>query len=350
MPLPNVPTIQTLPNKGEILQAPIYSPTQENVFERLLQLGGQRLENPQAGFAPFEERARSQFYQNTIPGLAERFTAMGGGQKSSAFQGALGQAGSDLESQLAQLRQTYGQQQEQMGLNMLGTGLTPQYNQAYYQPYNVGPQLAQAATKTVIDAAPEIISGVIGGAKKLFGGGDGGAKVTEAAKVAAPAVAGALGGAGLAGTTAAPTAATAAPTVATAATTAGAGGAGGAGLAGAAKATTLAGALNTIGAIAMPAAVATLGAFWLYGLLKKDPSQPSQFPNPFPNGTYSDQQGNRVESQGNVIKIFDKAGNLIDTTTFAGVNPPGTRQVPQGGQVYNYYGTNKPQTGPFTRL
>lgn len=359
MPLPNIPTIQPVPGGGEFLQAPIYSPTQENVFERLLQLGGQRLENPQAGFAPFEERARSQFYQNTIPGLAERFTAMGGGQKSSAFQGALGQAGSDLESQLAQLRQTYGQQQEQMGLNMLGTGLTPQYNQAYYQPTNISGALGQMAGQTAAQAIPAVAQGIsnfLGGARNAAGATIPSALGGAAGTAAGAGLAGAGAGAGLAGA-AAPSAAgtatgaglaggAAAPAAAGAGTAAGAAAA----PAGAAKATTLAGALNTIGAIAMPAAVATLGAFWLYGLLKKDPSQPGQFPNPFPNGTYSDQQGNRVESQGNVIKIFDKSGKMIDTTTFAGVNPPGTRQVPQGGQVYNYYGTNKPQAGPFTRL
>lgn len=67
--------------------------------------------NPQ-GFQPIEDRARQQFQTNTIPSLAERFTAMGGGaQRSSAFQGALGNAGSDLESQIAALRGQYGQQQ-----------------------------------------------------------------------------------------------------------------------------------------------------------------------------------------------------------------------------------------------
>lgn len=64
---------------------------------------------------PVEARARRQFSTSTIPSLAERFTALGSGgaQKSSAFQGALGSAASDLESQLAALRAQYGQQQKE---------------------------------------------------------------------------------------------------------------------------------------------------------------------------------------------------------------------------------------------
>jgi hypothetical protein len=52
-------------------------------------------------YGPIAEQARRQFATRTIPSIAERFTAMGGGQRSSAFQGALGSAASDLESQLA---------------------------------------------------------------------------------------------------------------------------------------------------------------------------------------------------------------------------------------------------------
>lgn len=357
MPLPNIPTIQAVPGGGEFLQAPIYSPTQENVFERLLQLGGQRLENPQQGFAPFEDRARSQFFQNTIPGLAERFTAMGGGQRSSAFQGALGQAGSDLESQLAQLRQNYGQQQEQMALNMLGTGLTPQYNQAYYQPANVSGALGQMAGQTLGTAAPEIISGIASGVQKILGGGGNtnpAKQATEAAGTALGGAAGTLGAAGLTGLTGtATTPATGAATVAgtTAPATGAALGTGTTATGTAAKAagaSTLAGALKAVGAIVMPLAVAGLGGWWVYNLLKKDPSQPSQFPNPFPAGTYNDAQGNRVVSQGNIIRIYDQSGKLIDTTTFAGPNAGRTPAQQPGGRIYPYYGGTKPVGGPYT--
>lgn len=92
-----------------------FNPQQLSALQQLLSGGMQN-----ADFGGIESRARKQFGEQTIPGLAERFTAMGNGQRSSAFQGALGQAGSDLESQLGALRSQYGMQQ-------LGMGLTPQF-------------------------------------------------------------------------------------------------------------------------------------------------------------------------------------------------------------------------------
>ena len=116
-----LPMSQPLPGGGQFLQTPRFTPEQSQVLQNLLQLGSQNF-NPEVQ----EQRARKQFYGETIPGLAERFTAMGGGQRSSAFQGALGQAGSDLESQLAAQRGQYGLQALQMGLQ-------PQ-NEQFLQP------------------------------------------------------------------------------------------------------------------------------------------------------------------------------------------------------------------------
>jgi hypothetical protein len=53
----------------------------------------------------FEAPAMRQFNEQIIPGLAERFSAMGAGaQSSSAFQQALGQAGAGLSERLQALR------------------------------------------------------------------------------------------------------------------------------------------------------------------------------------------------------------------------------------------------------
>ena len=81
-------------------QLPRFTPEQQSAMQQLLQLGLQSY-NPEAN----EKRARTQFQSQTIPSIAERFTSMGSGsQGSSAFQGALGQAGSGLEEALAALR------------------------------------------------------------------------------------------------------------------------------------------------------------------------------------------------------------------------------------------------------
>lgn len=84
------------------------------------------------GFEPIAQHARTQFQTNTIPGLAERFTSLGqGSQRSSAFQGALGQAGSELEQGLAALGSEFGQRQQGLDQNLLqlllGNSLQPEF-------------------------------------------------------------------------------------------------------------------------------------------------------------------------------------------------------------------------------
>ena len=53
----------------------------------------------------FEAPHMRQFQEQTLPGIAERFSGLGAGaQSSSAFQQQLGQAGASLQEQLASLR------------------------------------------------------------------------------------------------------------------------------------------------------------------------------------------------------------------------------------------------------
>ena len=106
-------------HQGRWSQQPTYAPQQQGALNWLTQQGMQN-----ADFGPIEQQYKNQFQSETIPGLAERFTSMGGGQRSSAFQGALGSAGSDLSSHLAALRSQFGMQQ-------LGMGLRPQFENIY---------------------------------------------------------------------------------------------------------------------------------------------------------------------------------------------------------------------------
>lgn len=94
----------------------------------------QGLQNPYEGFAPIANQAREQFQSSTVPSLAERFSSMGsGGQRSSAFQSALGQAGAGLESNLAALQSQYGQRQQGLLQNLLGLALQPNFDTIYQQ-------------------------------------------------------------------------------------------------------------------------------------------------------------------------------------------------------------------------
>ena len=93
------------------------SPEQEKIFtlvQQLLQgqLGG---EGQQAFEAPFLR----QFQEQTIPGIAERFSGLGA-QSSSAFQQSLGAAGAGLQENLAAMGATRQQNTITQLMQMLG--------------------------------------------------------------------------------------------------------------------------------------------------------------------------------------------------------------------------------------
>ncbi len=133
-------------------QIPLYDQQSQNILAQLLQQGSSGLQgvspqyqgqnlltqllgklgNNQNSFAPIEQQAKNQFYQETIPTLAERFTSLGtgGSQRSSAFQGTLGQAGAGLSEQIAALKAKYGLEERGLDQNLLGTLQGGQQNQA----------------------------------------------------------------------------------------------------------------------------------------------------------------------------------------------------------------------------
>jgi len=110
-----------------------YTPQQQALMDRLGQLGSAGIENSiSQGFAPIEAKARKGFNETTIPGIAERFSKMGtGAQNSSAFTQQLGQAGSDLETNLAALGSQYNLKQQDLYRRLLELGLKPQFENAF---------------------------------------------------------------------------------------------------------------------------------------------------------------------------------------------------------------------------
>jgi hypothetical protein len=122
---------------GQLQQFPRLSPQQLQLQGQAGNAAQQLLPGTQQGFnfAPIAQQARTQFNTQTIPSLAERFTSLGG-QGSSAFQGALGQAGAGLEEGLAGLESKFGLanqgQQQQLLLALLGMALQPQHENAYF--------------------------------------------------------------------------------------------------------------------------------------------------------------------------------------------------------------------------
>lgn len=117
---------------GKWKQLPTVTPQQAGLIGQAGQMGLQQLQNPYAGFEPIAQRAQSMFQQQTVPALAERFTALKGGALSSpAFASQLGQAGSGLSEALAALMAQYGQTQQGLGQSLLGLGLSPQFENTY---------------------------------------------------------------------------------------------------------------------------------------------------------------------------------------------------------------------------
>lgn len=109
-----------------------YTPEAQSALSFLLGQGRQNMQDPYAGFEPIAQRARSQFNQQTVPGLAERFTSMGDNALSSgAFASQIGQAGAGLEEGLAALQSQYGMQNRQMSLQELLGGIQPQFENMY---------------------------------------------------------------------------------------------------------------------------------------------------------------------------------------------------------------------------
>lgn len=146
-------------SKGGFQNIPIFNQQQSGAFGNILQQGQNLLNNP--GQSPMAQQAINQFNTQTIPGLAERFTAMGGGQRSSGFQQALGAAGSGLQQSLAAM----GYQQ---ALPLLQLGLTPQYQTAHI-PGQQG--FLQSIAGPLAQAGLGALTGGVGGA--LLGGSGG---------------------------------------------------------------------------------------------------------------------------------------------------------------------------------
>jgi len=115
---------------------------------------------------PYLQGARQEFNQQIVPGIAERFSSMGqGGQRSSAFRNALGQAGSGLAQKLAELQTGHARdQQSQMmqhrGQNMQQQGLLGNFLNQQNQLGQQNNQFNQQQNNTAPYWLNPLISGV----------------------------------------------------------------------------------------------------------------------------------------------------------------------------------------------
>jgi len=142
-------------------QFPLLTQPQQGLQQNILSMLPQLLSSTsQQGFdfKPIAEQARTQFQQQTIPSIAERFTGLNA-QGSSAFKQSLGQAGAGLEQGLGALQSQYGLQQQglnqQLLSNLLHHGLQPSMENVYFprqQSFSEGffPSLAQGGLSALL--------------------------------------------------------------------------------------------------------------------------------------------------------------------------------------------------------
>lgn len=152
---------------AQLLQQNRFNPAQENALNQLLQKSLSGLTGSQFDFSPIEQRARSQFQQQTVPSIAERFTSLGDNALSSpAFASQLGQAGAGLEEGLGAQKAGYGLQQQNMLMQLLQMALQPQMD-SYQVPQQEG--FIQSILPTLL--------GLLGTAGGAYLGGPAGASI-----------------------------------------------------------------------------------------------------------------------------------------------------------------------------
>jgi len=117
---------------GQTLLFNPYFPAQQQRQNVAAQMGIQGLGETPLNFSPIAERYQKLFHEQTVPALAERFV-QGGGINSGSFQRALGQAGSDLSSQLGALESQYNLSKHGLLQNLLRIGNQPQLQSIYAQ-------------------------------------------------------------------------------------------------------------------------------------------------------------------------------------------------------------------------
>lgn len=131
--------------KGGFEQTPSMNPQQLQLLQNFLGgLGGAQtqgmdfLQNLMSGdTSKFEAPLMRQFYESTVPGLAEQFSGAGA-QGSSAFSQALGSAGAGLSERLGALRG--GLQMQGLGQlsNFMQMGLGAKPFESVYRPQTQG--------------------------------------------------------------------------------------------------------------------------------------------------------------------------------------------------------------------
>ena len=106
----------------------------------------------------------SQYQQQILPSIAERFTGMGDGQGSSAFLGELTSGTNDFMERMGALESQYNMQMLPQYLRMGELGLTP-LQEHMYMPGSKG--MLQSGGEALMEAIPHAIAAYASGGATL---------------------------------------------------------------------------------------------------------------------------------------------------------------------------------------
>jgi len=158
-------------------QLALYTPEAQQMMSNAMRTGFEGLK--QFDFEPIRQQAMQNYQQNIVPGLAERFTSMGG-RRSSGFQQALGASGANLMSNLAALEEDYNVQRQPMFQDLMKMGMQQQWENVVSPEttgfgaeflknlLSSGGQMASQFGSSVL-SDPKMISGVVSKLLPLLG-------------------------------------------------------------------------------------------------------------------------------------------------------------------------------------
>ncbi len=111
-----------------------FSPEQQQALSQSLKSGRNRIDNPSQGFEPIRENAIQDWEQRAIPSIMHRLSVGGDNALSSpVLHSQLAGSRANLSSDLSALEAQFGQRNQQLGLDELRLGLSPQYDQGVMQ-------------------------------------------------------------------------------------------------------------------------------------------------------------------------------------------------------------------------
>lgn len=148
-------------------QVSTVTPEVQQALSQMLQYGLNGMNSNQFDWAPIEQQARSNFAQNTMPSIAERFTQLGGGNSlgSGSRQRMMAGAQAGLEENLAAMKSQYNLQREPLMQNYMRMGMMPQFENQYHQE---DPGMLKSLLGQLIPAAAQMGTAYLTGGASLI--------------------------------------------------------------------------------------------------------------------------------------------------------------------------------------